>query len=139
MEQSIAAKRREKMNKQQNESGTELTERTEPSNNRLSSFIGFLLPKDVFTPLFWKSFISVFLVCVLLYVLEFLRFSTFDSEFSYKHLAVVLVSLSEWSFCVSLACSLYGFCNAPHLSRVALRKSGKKVCFRGLRESVMPS
>ena len=29
-------------------------------------------------------------------------------------------------------------CNAPHLSRVALRKSGKKVCFRGLRESVMP-
>ena len=30
-------------------------------------------------------------------------------------------------------------CNAPHLSRVALRKSGKKVCFRGLRESVMPS
>lgn len=109
MVQRVAAKRREKMNKQQNESGTELTERTEPSNNRLSSFIGFLLPKDVFTPLFWKSFISVFLVCVLLYVLEFLRFSTFDSEFSYKHLAVVLVSLSEWSFCVSLACSLYGF------------------------------
>ena len=30
-------------------------------------------------------------------------------------------------------------CNAPHLSRVALRKSGKKVCSRGLRESVMPS
>ena len=30
------------------------------------------------------------------------------------------------------------FCNAPHLSRAALRKSGKKVCFRGLRESVMP-
>ena len=29
-------------------------------------------------------------------------------------------------------------CNAPHLSRVALRKSGKKVCFRVLRESVMP-
>ena len=29
-------------------------------------------------------------------------------------------------------------CNAPHLSRVTLRKSGKKVCFRGLRESVMP-
>ena len=30
-------------------------------------------------------------------------------------------------------------CNAPHLSRVTLRKSGKKVCSRGLRESVMPS
>ena len=31
------------------------------------------------------------------------------------------------------------YCNAPHLSRVTLRKSGKKVCSRGLRESVMPS
>ena len=29
-------------------------------------------------------------------------------------------------------------CNAPHLSRVTLRKSGKKVCFRFFGESVMP-
>lgn len=29
-------------------------------------------------------------------------------------------------------------CNAPHLSRVTLRKSGKKVCFRVFGESVMP-
>ena len=41
-------------------------------------------------------------------------------------------------YLLGIAGFLMHFCNAPHLSRAALRKSGKKVCFRGLRESVMP-
>lgn len=96
------------MDNSQNEIGTKPTECTEPLKS-VSSFVHFLLPKDIFSPLFWKTFLIVLLVSVLLFLLEFLRFSTYDREFSYRHLAIVLFSLSEWAFCVSIGCSLYGF------------------------------
>ena len=96
------------MDKNIKESGTKTVGQTQSTRNLFSAFINILSPRRIFTPLFWKAFFILSLASIFLYTLEFLRFSTFDKEFSYRYLVLVLLSLFEWSFCISLDFSCYG-------------------------------
>ena len=76
-------------------------------------------------------------VCVLVTVLSLSRLGS-DEWRTLREWLSTLARRGPLGFAIIAAGVVNLFCNAPHLSRVALRKSGKKVCFRGLRESVMP-
>ena len=80
------------------------------SNNVFTSFFYLFFPKSVFPQSFWKCFFVLFFSMLLAYAFEYLRFSRFDQElFSYRHSVMVLFSLCEFAFCISLAYLIYGF------------------------------
>ena len=62
----------------------------------------------LFSKPFWKAFIPLASATLLLFFLEYARYSTFDPKFSLKFCSLSVFSLIVWAFCVALSIRVLG-------------------------------
>ena len=64
--------------------------------------------KRIFTKTFWKAFLGLSAAALLLFFLEYWRYSTFDPGLDAKHCSMCVFTLLGWAFCVSLSVRVLG-------------------------------
>ena len=76
--------------------------------------------KHIFSMSFWKIFLPISVVSLILFFLEYGRYSAFDPAFNPNYLLMCSVSLICWAICISLSIRIYGWVKTLPVACIAL-------------------